>query len=209
MTDGDAGRPPAAPRRHKLIDAGRLCLDLLATAPAADGDPEPLSGAGELAHWLTAVGLLPAGTRLPADRSYRPAAFRELRCCLAALVDAELEGSLDAGALRTVNGLARRPPPGISAVPGRDGGLVRELSTTPTPEALLAAIARDAVDLLTDPAARGRLRRCRADGCRRVFLDSSRGGQRRWCSGEVCGNRARVARHRRRSAPSEAPNKRS
>ncbi|MYW30249.1 CGNR zinc finger domain-containing protein, partial [Streptomyces sp. SID2119] len=35
-------------------------------------------------------------------------------------------------------------------------------------------------------------------------LDTSRGGRRRWCSGEVCGNRERVARHRRRTASSSA-----
>ncbi|MFJ9180207.1 MULTISPECIES: CGNR zinc finger domain-containing protein [unclassified Streptomyces] len=28
----------------------------------------------------------------------------------------------------------------------------------------------------------------------------SRGRRRRWCSSEVCGNRERVARHRRRAA---------
>ncbi|PWS52238.1 hypothetical protein DLE01_06550, partial [Streptomyces sp. FT05W] len=57
---------------------------------------------------------------------------------------------------------------------------------------------RDAVDLLTDPVARAALRRCQGDACRRLYLDTSRGMRRRWCSSEVCGNRERVARHRRR-----------
>ncbi|NEB51259.1 CGNR zinc finger domain-containing protein, partial [Streptomyces griseus] len=64
---------------------------------------------------------------------------------------------------------------------------------------LLAVVARDAVDLLTDPAARAALRRCQGEDCHRLYLDTSRGGRRRWCSGEVCGNRERVARHRRRT----------
>ncbi|MFD7638988.1 CGNR zinc finger domain-containing protein, partial [Streptomyces sp. NPDC059873] len=50
------------------------------------------------------------------------------------------------------------------------------------------------------PAARARLRECEGDSCRRVYLDTSRGRRRRWCSSEVCGNRERVARHRRRAA---------
>ncbi|WP_055626992.1 CGNR zinc finger domain-containing protein [Streptomyces hirsutus] len=65
---------------------------------------------------------------------------------------------------------------------------------------LLAAIARDAVDLLTDPHARACLRQCEGDNCPIVYLDTSRGRRRRWCSSEVCGNRERVARHRRRAA---------
>lgn len=55
------------------------------------------------------------------------------------------------------------------------------------------------MDLLTDPAARAALRRCQGEDCHRLYLDTSRGGRRRWCSGEVCGNRERVARHRRRT----------
>ncbi|MCI4143321.1 CGNR zinc finger domain-containing protein [Streptomyces sp. MMS20-AI2-20] len=33
-----------------------------------------------------------------------------------------------------------------------------------------------------------------------MYVDTSRGRRRRWCSSEVCGNRERVARHRRRTA---------
>jgi predicted RNA-binding Zn ribbon-like protein len=70
--------------------------------------------------------------------------------------------------------------------------------------ALLAAVARDAVDLLTDPVARAALRQCAGDNCPIVYLDTSRGRRRRWCSSEVCGNRERVARHRRRAALTRA-----
>lgn len=83
---------------------------------------------------------------------------------------------------------------------GQDGVLVRQLAGTPECAALLAAVARDAVELLTDPAARAALRQCEGDNCPIVYLDTSRGRRRRWCSSEVCGNRERVARHRRRVA---------
>ncbi|MCX3061404.1 CGNR zinc finger domain-containing protein, partial [Streptomyces beihaiensis] len=99
-----------------------------------------------------------------------------------------------------VNLYARAAPPAPRAVRTADGGLVRALHAEPDCAALLAAVARDTVDLLTDPAARGALRQCEGDNCAIVYLDMSRGRRRRWCSSEVCGNRERVARHRRRAA---------
>ncbi|MDX3069560.1 CGNR zinc finger domain-containing protein, partial [Streptomyces sp. ND04-05B] len=74
------------------------------------------------------------------------------------------------------------------------------LHHTPDRASLLALIARDTVELLTDPAARAALRRCAGDNCPIVYVDTSRGRRRRWCSSEICGNRERVARHRRRAA---------
>ncbi|OLD99871.1 MAG: hypothetical protein AUG80_03900 [Candidatus Rokubacteria bacterium 13_1_20CM_4_68_9] len=65
---------------------------------------------------------------------------------------------------------------------------------------LLWPIIRSASEVLTstDIAA---VRVCAAPACRRLFLDGSRNGTRRWCDMAVCGNRAKVQRHyaRRRS----------
>lgn len=190
------------------FDSGRVCLDLVATSEAAPGAPtEPLAEAGRLAQWLVGAGLVPAGTPLEDiedtehDLDGRWAArFIELRDCVGQLVRAEIDGRYAESALERVNAFAAAPPPAIRAVRDADGGLVRTLSAPPECAALLAAVARDAVELLTDPAARARLRQCEGDNCRRVYLDTSRGRRRRWCSSEVCGNRERVARHRRRAA---------
>ncbi|SCD36155.1 hypothetical protein GA0115253_100151, partial [Streptomyces sp. Termitarium-T10T-6] len=54
---------------------------------------------------------------------------------------------------------------------GADGVLVRALSATPDCAGLLAVVARDAVDLLTDPVARAALRRCQGEACHRLYLD--------------------------------------
>ena len=59
-------------------------------------------------------------------------------------------------------------------------------------DALLAAVARSAIDLLTGPWSE-RVRRCEAPGCPRLFV--ARDARRRWCSSATCGNRVRVARH--------------
>jgi predicted RNA-binding Zn ribbon-like protein len=77
---------------------------------------------------------------------------------------------------------------------------VREEERCESPLALLAPIARSAGMLLAS-ADRGRLRRCAAPRCPVWFVDSSKGGRRRWCSMARCGNRRKAARHRERHPP--------
>lgn len=43
-----------------------------------------------------------------------------------------------------------------------------------------------------------RIKICPADDCRWAFYDASRNHSRQWCSMRVCGNRAKVRRHRDR-----------
>ncbi|MFC5801602.1 CGNR zinc finger domain-containing protein [Streptomyces formicae] len=177
--------------REWRFDAGRVCLDLVAAVPDR---PELL------ARWLKGSGLLPPGTPLDAVTASWIPPFCELRDCVARLVHAELERRSDDGALARLNSLAAdAAPPAPRAVRGDDGTLVRAPLDPPRRDELVAAVARDAVELLTDPVTRARLRRCEGDNCPRVYVDTSRGRRRRWCSSEVCGNRERVARHRRRA----------
>ncbi|MFJ4837826.1 CGNR zinc finger domain-containing protein [Streptomyces sp. NPDC088746] len=181
----------------RRFDSGRVCLDLVATGPAS-GACERLDCPARLAEWLTASGLVPRGTPLTAVDATWVARFRQLRTGIDRLMTAQLTGGSADGALERVNALAAGAPPGLRAVRGQGGALVRAPLADPVCGQLLAAVARDAVDLLTDPVARAGLRRCEGEACRRLYLDTSRGRRRRWCSSEVCGNRERVARHRRR-----------
>ncbi|MDH6450559.1 MULTISPECIES: ABATE domain-containing protein [unclassified Streptomyces] len=177
------------------FDAGRICLDLLATTHPE----ERLDSTEVLGAWIVGSGLVPEGTDLThADPSWL-LGFRELRRCIGQLVRGAPGRGYDL-ALAHVNDAARAAPPAPRAVPGEGGALVRELDGPPGCAALLGAIARDAVGLLTDPVARAGIRECEGDNCPIVYLDTSRGRRRRWCSSEVCGNRERVARHRRRAA---------
>jgi predicted RNA-binding Zn ribbon-like protein len=186
------------------FDAGRVCLDLLSTTHPG----ERLDSPAPLCAWITGSGLVPQGTALTdADLSWL-VHFRELRGQIGQLVHGHLRGDTRATAyglaLARVNDLARSAPPAPCAVRAEDGTLVRGLAGPPERAALLAAVARDAVELLTDPVARAALRQCAGDNCPIVYLDTSRGRRRRWCSSEVCGNRERVARHRRRAALARA-----
>lgn len=183
---------PAYPVR---FDAGRVCLDLLATTHPG----ERLDGVGALCAWIRGAGLVPAGTVLDHADGTWLAGFRELRTQVGVLVRGG--DTLSYGrALRRVNEVARGAPPAPVAVRNEDGALTKVLAGPPGCGALLAVVARDAVELLTDPVARAAVRECEGDSCPLVYLDTSRGRRRRWCSSEVCGNRERVARHRRRAA---------
>ena len=188
----------------RRFESGRVCLDLVATGPAAAGGCEQLGCPARLAEWLVASRLVPRGTPLEAVDETWVTRFRQLRAGVDRLMSAQLTGGNADNALEGVNALAAGAPPGLRAVRGQGGALVRALRADPACGALLAAVARDAVDLLTDPVARAGLRRCEGDACRRLYLDTSRGRRRRWCSSEVCGNRERVARHRRRAALARA-----
>ena len=59
-------------------------------------------------------------------------------------------------------------------------------------------IALSAVELVTDAERRRRIRICASGPCDWMFLDTSRGGRRRWCRMGVCGNASKVRRFRER-----------
>ncbi|MFE1879441.1 CGNR zinc finger domain-containing protein [Streptomyces diastatochromogenes] len=185
------------------FDAGRICLDLLATTHPG----ERLDAVGPLCAWISGSGLVPPGTPLGhADASWL-VGFRELRGCIGQLVRTTKtadERPYECALVRLNEVAARAAPPVPCAVRGEDGTLVRELARAPECAGLLAVVAWDAVELLTDPVARAAVRECEGDNCPLVYLDTSRGRRRRWCSSEVCGNRERVARHRRRAALARA-----
>jgi predicted RNA-binding Zn ribbon-like protein len=62
------------------------------------------------------------------------------------------------------------------------------------------ALADGAASLLVESGALGqRIRLCAGHPCGWLFLDTSKGGKRRWCSMEFCGNRAKARRMTRRS----------
>lgn len=67
---------------------------------------------------------------------------------------------------------------------------------------LMIAIVESAADTLIQSEL-PRVRCCASPRCRRVFLDLSRNGARRWCDMGTCGNRAKAARHRARQRPLE------
>jgi len=75
-----------------------------------------------------------------------------------------------------------------------------------TLDLLLAPIVTSAVHLLTSPEAR-RIKMCPGLGdCGWIFLDTSKGGRRRWCRMQDCGSRAKMRRYYARRRSEQAGN---
>lgn len=79
-----------------------------------------------------------------------------------------------------------------------------------TPDMMLWPVARNAAELLTSDRL-ARVKECanETEGCGWLFLDTSRSGNRVWCSMDSCGNRAKFRafydRHRRDSGKGKSP----
>ena len=71
------------------------------------------------------------------------------------------------------------------------------------PSVRYAAVA-DAIALLAEPARLRRVRQCPGRNCGGLFVDVS--GQRRWCSMEACGSRAKMRRlyHRQKAGTDDS-----
>jgi len=67
------------------------------------------------------------------------------------------------------------------------------------PSAIVAAILSAGTALHLVGRGMGRLGRCAAEGCARIYADTSRGGKQRYCS-PACANRDAVRRHRARAS---------
>lgn len=170
---------------------GHVALDFAATlARRLKADPrELLATADDLARWLVAAGM---AETMPAVSAADLVAARALREAAYAIADARIGERVPAGQdVATLNRLAGTP----AAVPRLDAqGRAHWHGDA---GALLALLAREAVLLLGGPD-QTRIRQCEAEGCALLFLDTSRGGDRRWCSMKGCGNKAKVAEFRRR-----------
>ena len=162
-------------------------LDLAATT----GGRDLLDGPPALGRWLADRGVEDPALAL------RLSDFHELRSSVRALLEAEVAGrSLPEDAVGAVNAASAAAPIHAGLVVGGGTVVLAQLTTAPPAAAVLAAIARSAIQLLGGPD-RDRLRAC--PSCGRFFLAAR--PHQVWCT-SACGNRVRVARHheRRRAA---------
>lgn len=184
--------------------SGRLCLDFMRTLRlrGLDGAAEELDEPEALAAWARQFGPFAAEAVVPVPAQGLLREARELREAVHALLSAARSGPGAAAcpdrARQLVNRFAEHPVP----VPVLDAhGALRYEAADPV-DAMLAEIARDALTLATSPAL-ARVRACAGPRCAAWFLDTSRPGNRRWCSMDACGNQAKKAtlRAKRVSSP--------
>jgi len=138
--------------------------------------------------------------RLPEAPEPAEAMTRRLRTAIRDVFDAHVEHRAPQQAsVVALNATAAAVP--TSPQLSWDGKIPGEASTRWHTErggnAALSAIARETIELLSSPAQLGRLRRCANPACSMLFLAETK--RRQWCTANICGNRARVARHYRRT----------
>jgi predicted RNA-binding Zn ribbon-like protein len=173
------------------FDSGSLAIDFAYTGAMADAGGETLHSASDLTAWL--VGRFPEVVDGATDRDLIDA--RALRGSLArAAVARSRTEEILSDDVDVINLFAATPDIAPSLIGGtRQAGRSRAKASQ-----ALSVLAREAVELFTaDPT--DRIRECAADDCDLVFYDESRSNNRRWCSMQRCGNRAKVRAHRART----------
>jgi predicted RNA-binding Zn ribbon-like protein len=168
------------------------------------------NGEGLLA-WLDQAQLVPRtaldeirNRALPGELNKVAAQVRDLRDWFRSFVRRHKGAPLTAavlGELDPLNHLLERDEMYINVVTRQDGEGSRlalwSLRRWRSPESLLQPIGEVLAILLTQEDF-SHVKACEGPACTLLFADHTRGHTRRWCSMEICGNRAKQAAHRSR-----------
>jgi predicted RNA-binding Zn ribbon-like protein len=178
-----------------------VAVDLADTLITAVDPPQDLIEDDERAAAWWAL----EAPRLPSATTPTAVALRSLRTPVRDLLDALVDGRTpSAGSIADLNAAAASVPSSPRLFEG-DGALEADrrwhLEFGGNPG--LAMIATELIAFLTDPAKVARLRRCANPQCSMLFQAENK--RRVWCTANLCGNRARVARHYERRQASAAP----
>jgi predicted RNA-binding Zn ribbon-like protein len=191
---------------------GHVVLDLVNTVNARDGDPvDWLDGYPRVLEWAAFTGqfdesLLAELRRIndadPGAGILALRRFRELREAIHDVLAATIKN--DTAPKKTVRRLEARWKAAVALahLTVSDDRTGLELSVESSRlDYLSHELALRAVDLLR-AFPKGRTRICAGTKCGWLFIDSSKGGRRRWCDMATCGNAAKSKRHyeRKRAA---------
>jgi len=172
--------------------SGHIALDLMATKRErnSEASDDIFSAPAHFAEWCHGAGILTEGVQVSDGELHSVILLREVGYRLAlASVRRENFAATD---IALVNHFAAAEP--IRVELSARG----EFAATGTVANILSTIARDLIALLGQSVTTS-IRQCDGDNCTRLFVDRSRGQNRRFCSDQVCGNRAKVAAFRRRT----------
>jgi predicted RNA-binding Zn ribbon-like protein len=169
-----------------------LLPDFVNTLDVRPGE-DALRTPGDLSVWLVERDLLAEGAQATAADLD---AAKEIREAIRLLLLAHNEVPVDeATALAVLDAAARRVELNVCF---RDGTAQCEPAASGVPGALGRILGSVAESMSTPNWAR--LKACRADDCRWIYLDTSKNHSRAWCSMSSCGNRAKVSAYRSRQA---------
>ncbi|MFC7644416.1 CGNR zinc finger domain-containing protein [Streptosporangium lutulentum] len=191
----DSGRDA---REVFRLDNETLAFRFTATVSSRRADPfERLTTPERLDLWLDANGLrLGSKTACAADLAAAHALQEAVYRAGKAVADRRRPDPADIAA---VNAAVRQGRAYLEL--GEESARWRSDGPAPVGDAL-ALIAENAIQILGGHD-RQRVKACEGPGCGGLYLDTSRGGNRRWCSMNTCGNRAKKAAMRvpRRQTP--------
>ena len=174
---------------------GRLCLNLVATiGERGHRNIERLRSPDDLARWCVKAVIL---EQLPEVKHKELEQTKQLREAIYEVTEALL-GCItpESKYIEIINYWASFPP----TIPQLDlDGRTKKWTVNQPMEAVMSVIARDAIDLFGSSLV-NKVKACANPNCQMLFLDTSRPGNRRWCSmtGSGCGNRAKKAAFRQR-----------
>ena len=189
-----------------FFDTGALSLDFAYTgASGGNPDSDQFHAPGDLGRWLGER--FPRLDGEPGERELSDAlGLRSAIFAIAAALSERRAPTADD--VDTVNLFAATPdvPPALAGGRRQAGaGRIRIGQA-------LSSVARDAVELFGHEvdsshleSGEQRIRQCSASDCGLVFYDESRTNNRRWCSMQRCGNRAKVRAFRERAGARSAP----
>ncbi|HEX7340002.1 MAG TPA: ABATE domain-containing protein [Rhodanobacteraceae bacterium] len=185
------------------MTAAKACFPLLGESPSIDLVNTRVIKHGQPVDLLPTTAALYAWRRLQAPGplwSWRPdaddlAALHTLRDTLDTLLRTRINGGTPPRKAvvafnRALTGLM--PDAHLAWDAAGPRRVSRRMDRATRRQHLVSRLAHDALAILTGPDA-DRLRQCAHPDCILLFI--ARHPQRRWCSADVCGNRARVARH--------------
>ncbi|MBU3078770.1 CGNR zinc finger domain-containing protein [Sphingomonas sp. XMGL2] len=184
-------------------------LDFLnSVATPVDAPIDWIADGAGLVGWLAQAGMVPeaeladlAERAMPGELDRVADQARDLREWFRGFVNAHRGAPLDGRALGELTPLSRlleRDEAYQRLVLHAGGRLALETTRRwRSPESLLIPIGEALARLVVDEDFR-HVKACEGHGCTLVFADHTRTRARRWCTMSVCGNRAKVAAHRKR-----------
>ena len=192
-----------------LFVGNHPALDFLNTRPVLSGDEptELLPDFAAVLRWFRAADLL--GSReaselrrqwKESDRARRAVdSLHQLREKLRKeILRYEAGGRVQHATVDEINQLMAKHPMRTRLMATKDGFSTEAYCGPREPEDLLGPVAHSIAGLFAD-LDRTKIRKC--NNCVLHFYDTSKKGTRRWCSMQMCGNRAKVAtyaaRHRK------------
>jgi predicted RNA-binding Zn ribbon-like protein len=196
LTKISRSKDAPAMSQHKIafrFNSGRLSLDLVCTVRHRPSKhTELLTEPSDLGRWLSEANAI--AQLAPVDAK-RLADGKKLRKAIYESASSLHEGKTpDRKSIAVINDFAAQPLAKVQL----DFRSWRPICVADDPvSAGLSVVARDAIDLFTGQQAQ-LIRTCDEPGCRMLFVDSSPGGRRRWCSMTRCGSRSKGETYRKR-----------